>query len=124
MNAYPNVLVNTSFVSLTLDSLACSGATISDMLVASAPARAPANDDIAQVNALGVDTRLVTIGIVGNDLGFSETVRGCVVKSVLSVVPFDGTAWSSGQSSPGSSVPQSVKSLQSGQIHSDLLSLY
>lgn len=46
------------------------------------------------------------------------------MKSVLSVVPFDGTAWSSGQSSPGSSVPQSVKSLQSGQIHSDLLALY
>ena len=70
-NAYPNNLVNTSFVKLTLDFRACSGAKISDMLVANAQGRPPWNDGIAQVNALGIDTRLVTVGIVGNDLGFA-----------------------------------------------------
>ena len=123
-NAYPNNLVNTSFVKLTLDFRACSGAKISDMLVANAQGKPPWNDGIAQVNALGIDTRLVTVGIVGNDLGFSDTVNACVKKTVFVSVPFYGAGWTTCQDSLGSGVSQSLKSLQSGQIHSDLLALY
>ena len=124
VNAYPNNLVNTSFVKLTLDFRACSGATISDMLVPTAPNGPPWNDGIAQVNALGIDTRLVTVGIVGNDLGFSSTVNDCVTRTALISVPFFGAGWTTCQEANGAKVSASLKSLQGGKIHTDLLALY
>jgi lysophospholipase L1-like esterase len=48
------------------DFVACSGATTSDVRA-------------HQLAALGVDTRLVTISVGGNDLGFAGVMESCVV---------------------------------------------
>jgi lysophospholipase L1-like esterase len=79
-NAYPErwAAANspTSFVSV-----ACSGATTSDVLS-------------SQVSALSASTTLVSITIGGNDAGFASTMQTCVLKSTsscLSAVSADET---------------------------------
>ena len=67
--AYPALLVSTDVVKLDLTFRACSGARISDMLSAQ---MAPYADGAAQIEALTASTRLVTVGIGGNDLDFRE----------------------------------------------------
>lgn len=123
-NAYSHRLVDSNFVKLTLDLRACSGAVMSDMLIPTASGKPPWNDGIAQVNALGTDTRLVTVGIVGNDLEFSKIVNDCVTRSVLISVPFYGAGWTTCKDQLGDRVMKNLKSLQSGKIHDDLLDLY
>lgn len=81
-NAYPQRLVDRGAVRLDLDFVACSGAVMVDMLTDGPSTEGPPWDEDAQIDHLGDDTRLVTIGIVGNDLGFADTVTECVLRNV------------------------------------------
>jgi PKD repeat protein/lysophospholipase L1-like esterase len=62
--------------------VACSGAEINNLFAGSA------NGDQkslpAQVNAINGSTELVTLSIGGNDLGFSNILKGCIASHVLS----------------------------------------
>lgn len=60
--------------------MSCSGARIADL-----DGRQVTSDGVnpAQLSALSHDTRLVTLGIGGNDIGFGELVERCVSASLL-----------------------------------------
>ncbi|MFF4351434.1 SGNH/GDSL hydrolase family protein [Streptomyces sp. NPDC001530] len=62
--------------------MSCSGATIADL---SAPQTTDNGVNPAQLSALSASTRLVTIGIGGNDIGFSSLVKNCVKQGALYV---------------------------------------
>lgn len=81
-NAYPVRLVNDGKVALDLDFGACSGALTTDLSVSSSEARPPYDDDISQFDRLGSDTKLVTIGIGGNDLGFGAILTDCIKSAI------------------------------------------
>lgn len=60
--------------------MSCGGATIADLT------QEQSTDDgtyPAQLSALSADTRLVTLGIGGNDIGFSSLVTQCVKNGLL-----------------------------------------
>ncbi|WP_405876140.1 MULTISPECIES: SGNH/GDSL hydrolase family protein [unclassified Streptomyces] len=60
--------------------VSCSGATIDDL------SGAQVTDDgtnSAQLSALSARTRLVTLGIGGNDIGFSSMIKRCVEQGVI-----------------------------------------
>lgn len=60
--------------------MSCSGATVSDL---SAPQTTGDGVNPAQLSALSTGTRLVTIGIGGNDIGFGALVTRCVKAGVF-----------------------------------------
>lgn len=62
--AHPHLLAAASAVEL--DFVACSGATTADLLA-------------EQVPAVGADTRMVTVTIGGNDVGFTRALRVCAL---------------------------------------------
>ena len=71
---YPH-LVAPSFASLELRDASCSGARTTHMTTSQDVDPDP--DPPPQFDALDRDTRLVTVGIGGNDIGFSEIIRNC-----------------------------------------------
>ena len=81
-NAYPNRLVTNGTVALDLDFGACSGALTSDLPVTYAANRPPYNDGTSQLDRLDSSTKLVTIGIGGNDLGFAGILTSCMGSAV------------------------------------------
>ncbi|MGW1713881.1 SGNH/GDSL hydrolase family protein [Streptomyces sp. NPDC002156] len=60
--------------------VSCSGATTADM---TAPQSTDGGTNPAQLSALSADTRLVTLGIGGNDIGFSSLITTCVKAGVV-----------------------------------------
>ena len=70
---YPN-LVNASLGGAAFTDISCSGAETEDMF---APQSVEGPDNPAQLSALSSSTTLVTIGIGGNDIGFSEIIENC-----------------------------------------------
>lgn len=60
--------------------VSCSGATITDL---TAPQKTPNGTNPAQLSALSTRTRLVTLGIGGNDIGFGSTVTQCVTMGAM-----------------------------------------
>lgn len=60
--------------------MSCSGATTDDL---SAPQTTDHGVNPAQLSAVSGDTRLVTLGIGGNDIGFSSMITTCVKSGVL-----------------------------------------
>ncbi|MEW1720548.1 SGNH/GDSL hydrolase family protein [Streptomyces sp. NPDC093109] len=60
--------------------MSCSGAAIADL---SAPQSTDGGTNPAQISALSATTRLVTLGIGGNDMGFTDLVTRCVEAGVL-----------------------------------------
>jgi lysophospholipase L1-like esterase len=60
--------------------VSCSGATTAQ-LSASQPTTGGVNP--AQLNALTADTRLVTVGIGGNDVGFTDLLTRCVEEGLM-----------------------------------------
>ncbi|WP_033319303.1 SGNH/GDSL hydrolase family protein [Streptomyces yerevanensis] len=60
--------------------VSCSGATITDL---TAPQKTSNGTNPAQLSALSTRTRLVTLGIGGNDIGFGSTVTKCVTMGVM-----------------------------------------
>jgi len=71
--SYPRLLqlLSPSVVPSTLTFVACSGATINDVLHGR-------YGEAPQVNALGDDVTLVTISVGGDDLGFPKILENCV----------------------------------------------
>lgn len=72
--AYP-VLVATRAGERQYDFTACSGATTADLFADSHNGYTP---EPAQLDALGPATKLVTLTIGGNDIGFSQIMGACV----------------------------------------------
>lgn len=60
--------------------VSCSGATTADLI---APQSTDNGTNPAQLSALSADTRLVTLGIGGNDIGFGSMVTKCVTAGAL-----------------------------------------
>ncbi len=123
LSAYPGLLVSSGVVQLNLDFRACSGATIATMVTgATSTSGPPWNEGSAQVSSLGITTKLVTVGIVGNDLQFATTVHDCIVNTITSVL--QPIFSKSCQQNQGADVNARLTSLKSGPIHDNLLDLY
>ena len=60
--------------------VSCSGATIADL---TAPQSTDNGTNPAQLSALSATTSLVTLGIGGNDIGFSSMITKCVTTGTL-----------------------------------------
>jgi cytoskeletal protein CcmA (bactofilin family) len=114
--AYPSLLVDQGVVNLDLDFRACSGAVVSTMLIPSSSTGAPWDDGIAQVDALSTSTRLVTVGIIGNDLGFAKTIEECITLNV--------TTMKTCQNEMGTALDAKLTSLESGPLKTRLIELY
>ncbi|WP_371599742.1 SGNH/GDSL hydrolase family protein [Streptomyces sp. NBC_00564] len=67
--------------------VSCSGATLADL---SAPQTTGDGVNPAQLSALSASTRLVTIGIGGNDIEFGSLVESCVKQGALYVATGSG----------------------------------
>jgi lysophospholipase L1-like esterase len=74
---YPSLVAPTIGVPKARD-VSCSGATTSDMF---SPQGVTPGPNPAQRNALGPDTKVVTLGIGGNDIGFSSIVENCATQN-------------------------------------------
>ncbi|GAA4940794.1 GDSL-like lipase/acylhydrolase family protein [Actinomycetospora succinea] len=72
-NNYPHLVAERTGAQLT--DVSCSGAQTKDF---AAPQPVQGGENPAQYDALGRGTQLVTVGIGGNDIGFSEIVQACV----------------------------------------------
>lgn len=70
---YPH-LVRPGLSTATFADISCSGATTDDMFAAQST---EAGTNPPQLDALTADTRVVTLGIGGNDIGFSGVVENC-----------------------------------------------
>jgi lysophospholipase L1-like esterase len=70
---YPH-LVRPSLETATFTDASCSGATTDDF---AAPQSTSLGTNPPQFDALTADTRVVTVGIGGNDIGFSDIVINC-----------------------------------------------
>ena len=77
---YPN-LVKASLGGAAFTDISCSGAETEDMFV---PQSVEGPDNPAQLSALSSSTTLVTIGIGGNDIGFTEVIQNCVTYNPFS----------------------------------------
>lgn len=82
-HAYPERLVADGIVNLDLDFGACSGAKTTDLDKSSSQDGPPWDDGVSQYGRLNSATKLVTIGIGGNDVGFSSILKDCI-KSIFS----------------------------------------
>ena len=79
-NAYPAVLAE-DVPSLRLDAfVACSGAKTNDV-------EEGMDEEPSQIDALGPETEIVTITIGGNDIGFGEFAKECVISTCDSSSP-------------------------------------
>ncbi|TCJ33737.1 SGNH/GDSL hydrolase family protein [Parafrankia sp. BMG5.11] len=78
---YPTLIAeNLDLEESDFTDMSCSGATIADL---SSPQSTGDGVNPAQFSALSATTRLVTIGIGGNDIGFTSVVNQCVRAGVL-----------------------------------------
>lgn len=118
-DAYPHRLVADGVVNLDLDFRACSGATMETLINGM-------NGETGQLGALGEDTRLVTLGIVGNDLEFGDVLTTCVAAGGGSFLK-PWTFWKSCEGNLGDRVDANIASLESsaeGEIGRALRDLY
>ena len=70
---YPNI-VNPTLGGAAFRDVSCSGATTDDMFTAQS---ITGGSNPPQLDALTVTTTLVTLGIGGNDIGFTEIIQNC-----------------------------------------------
>jgi lysophospholipase L1-like esterase len=70
---YPHLVAKA--LGVTLRDVTCSGAGTADM---TSPQDVHPGPHVPQLEALGPETRFVTIGIGGNDIGFAEIVANCM----------------------------------------------
>jgi lysophospholipase L1-like esterase len=78
-NNYPHLLARDDGFGLTLRDASCSGAETEDMW--SSQNVSPDPDPPPQFSVLDADTQLVTVGIGGNDIGFSEIIENCTSRT-------------------------------------------
>lgn len=92
-HAYAKQLVDSGRIKLDLDFGACSGALVDDLPVSYSPDRPPYTDGIAQLDRLDSSTKLVTLGIGGNDLGFGDILNDCIMATLGSAFnPFSANS--------------------------------
>jgi lysophospholipase L1-like esterase len=73
---YPSLVARQLCINATdFHDVSCSGATIADL---TAPQRTDEGTNPAQFTALSARTRLVTLGIGGNDIAFGTMIKRCV----------------------------------------------
>ena len=78
---YPSLVAESlGFKASDFRDMSCSGATIDDL---SGSQSTDDGTNPAQLSALSSSTRLVTVGIGGNDIGFSELVKQCTRSGIL-----------------------------------------
>lgn len=77
---YPN-LVNPTLAGAAFRDISCSGAATRDMF---APQPVTGGSNPAQLSALSGSTTVVTIGIGGNDIGFTEIIQNCATLNPFS----------------------------------------
>jgi lysophospholipase L1-like esterase len=75
---YPSVARPSITVKRFVD-VSCSGATTDDMFAAQGVSPGPPNPP--QLDAVDARTKVVTLGIGGNDIGFSGIVQGCATQN-------------------------------------------
>jgi lysophospholipase L1-like esterase len=75
---YPSLVAHALRAGAFAD-VSCSAATIADLF---APQHVLLGDNPAQLSAVTPDTALVTVGIGGNDVGFSKTLYTCAGLSI------------------------------------------
>ena len=73
-NNYPHVVRDSLQPSVFVD-ISCGGATTDDFY---SPQGTSLGTNPAQFDALTADTTVVTVGMSGNDIGFSDIVKNCV----------------------------------------------
>ncbi|ODU01010.1 MAG: GDSL family lipase [Pseudonocardia sp. SCN 72-86] len=78
-NNYPSLVAKGLAVTTARD-VSCSGATTTDL---AAPQKTGLGTNAAQLDALGPDVSLVTLGIGGNDIGFVSIIAECATRSPL-----------------------------------------
>ena len=78
--AYPELVAARRGLPLVF--AACSGATTADLYETVDAGGPPWDDGVSQLDRLGRDTTLVTIGIGGNDMKFGPILRGCIADLV------------------------------------------
>lgn len=110
--------MKTGAVNLTLDFVACSGAEIPDLKSNAASTTRPPWTEGAQLDHLNEHTRLVTIGIGGNDAGFKPVLTKCINSSIITIY---ATPCTNGQDSD---VSAGLDSLDHGDINKNLRALY
>lgn len=113
-NAYPRRLVDNGTVALDLDFGACSGATTGDLPVTYAAKRPPFTDGTSQLDRLDSSTKLVTLGIGGNDLGFPSVMRRCILETYRDF--FDWAGESSCEKELGDDLQAKFDALASGNV--------
>ncbi len=122
LHAYPSQLVIRGAVRLELINRACSGAVIDDLYYSAKETdKIPWANGPAQLDALGPDTKLVTVGIGGNDAEFVGTMQRCVATNV---VTFGTVIASPCQRVFHPSVEENMQSMKDGEIREDLDRLY
>lgn len=120
--AYPRRLTDSGSVDQELTFVACSGAKINEI---SHPYAAPDKQgEHAQLDALGPDTGLVTLGIAGNDLKFSETIRDCVLGNAGALLGRLPWLLASCENLRGLAARRLLRSLRSGDIGARLADAY
>lgn len=72
---YPRIAF-ASIKAAKISDVSCSGATTADLFAEQGVTPGPANPP--QLDALSASSKVVTIGIGGNDIGFSNIVKNCV----------------------------------------------
>jgi hypothetical protein len=85
--AYPKRIA----VPFRVDFWACSGAVINDLRIRTDGGGAPWDDGAdgkTYLDRLDDDTKLVTVGIGGNDMEFADILAGCIKDSLLDLNPF------------------------------------
>ncbi|MFN8193014.1 MAG: GDSL-type esterase/lipase family protein [Nocardioidaceae bacterium] len=116
--AYPHLLVNRGLVTSDLIFGACSGAVMDDFWSAQhSPTQGP------QLDLLNDSTRLVTLGIAGNDLQFSKVMEICVKQGIDSSNPLHWNEYRC-ETSAGRAVAVLLRSLQNGSLRTKLDDLY
>ena len=75
---YPHLVA--AAAGFALSDVSCSGATTADLLSPQAVAGGP---NPAQLDAVGPDAGVVTVGIGGNDIGFAGIVQACIAVTPL-----------------------------------------
>ena len=78
-------------MNLALDFGACSGAKTYDLDDASSTTGPPWNDGISQYGRLNSSTKLVTIGIGGNNLDFSGILQYCIKSGLMGLFSTEDT---------------------------------
>ncbi len=114
-SAYPWLLTQGLAAALELDFRACSGAVIEDVVGGQW-------NEGPQIDALGESTRLVTIGIGGNDLGFSSMLELCISSNAITL-PLPHIR-SSCVTSTEDLAQWALDEVSGGDIRSDMVELY